>query len=402
LKVLQINSVCGYGSTGRSATELGQALMDRGDSCYIAYGQGKTTYAPSYKIGTKIENHLHNASSRLFGRQGYGTKKGTTRLIKYIEEVQPDVIQLRNLHGHYLHLEILFQYLAQANKPVVWTLHDCWAYTGKCAHYTSVGCYKWKSYCQHCPQVQGYPPSMFFDHSKQMFSDKKRMFTAVKNMTIVPVSHWLAEEVKQSFLNRYPIIPIYNWIDQQIFRPTDSHLRQQYGISTDTFVVLGVSASWEKNSSKLQDFIKLSSLLPPDIKILLVGLAKDPECIPKNIMHIDYLHGKNELAKMYSMADVYVHLSTEDTFGKVIAEALACGTPAIVYNSTACPEVLGDQCGFVVEKRNIEDVCRAVLNIKETGKSYYSAKCISSTDSRFNYKKNAGEYVSLYETVTAL
>lgn len=399
MKVIQINTVCGYGSTGRNSTELAQALNDRGDSCYIAYGQGATTYKCSFKIGTKIENHLHNACSRLIGNQGYYSSTGTTRLIQFIDESQPDVIHLGNIHGNYLNLEILFGYLAKADKPVVWTLHDCWAYTGKCAHYTAVGCYKWQSLCSHCPQVKKYPPSLFFDRSEQMFADKKRWFTSVKNMTIVPVSHWLAGEVKKSFLAKYPITPIYNWIDQQVFKPTESKVREQYRIGKDSFVILGVSAGWRKDDSKLQDFIKLSHLLPNDMQIILVGKAKEQGCIPANIVHIPYVHETSELAKIYSTADAYVHCSTEDTFGKVIAEALACGTPAIVYDSTACPEVVGEGCGFVVEPRNIESVYQAIVSIKCEGKQAFSSRCLAFTSEHFSYQKNVDEYISLYRKV---
>lgn len=400
MKVLQINTVCGYGSTGRNATELAQALTDQGDACFIAYGQGTTTYRDSFKIGTKIENHLHNACSRVFGKQGYYTKTGTTRLIQYIDKIQPDVIHLGNLHGNYLNLEILFRYFATAGKPVVWTLHDCWAYTGKCAHYTEVGCYKWQTHCHHCPQIKKYPPSLFLDRSEQMFADKKKWFTAVGNMTMVPVSRWLAEEVKQSFLAKYPIVPIYNWIDQQVFKPVTSNVREQYGIAKDSFVILGVSAGWKKNDSKLQDFIKLSHLLPSGMQIVLVGGTQEPACIPGDIVHIPYLHGVDELAKVYSTADVYVHCSTEDTFGKVIAEALACGTPAVVYDSTACPEVVGEGCGVVVEKRNVGQVFQAIAAIKHAGKQAFSPRSIAFTTESFNFQKNAGEYISLYRKVS--
>lgn len=402
MKVLQINTVCGFGSTGRNATELAKALMNKGDTCYIAYGQGKTTYENSFKIGTKIENHLHNACSRMFGKQGYYTKSGTTKLIQYIEKVKPEVIHLGNLHGNYLNVGILFKYLAKADIPVVWTLHDCWAFTGKCAHYIEIGCYKWQTHCNHCPQVKQYPPSLFFDRSEQMFADKKRLFTAVKNMTIIPVSHWLAGEVKQSFLAKYSIVPIYNWIDQQIFTPVESDARERYGIDADTFVVLGVSAGWGKGNRKLDDFIKLSRMLPNRTQLVLVGGVKDKGCIPDNIVHIPYIHGTDELAKVYSMADVYVHLSIEDTFGKVIAEALACGTPAIVYDSTACPEVVGEGCGFVVESRNVEQVYRAIENIKKRGKQAFSQRCIAYISEHFNYQNNAGEYINLYQQVSLL
>jgi glycosyltransferase involved in cell wall biosynthesis len=231
-----------------------------------------------------------------------------------------------------------------------------------------------------------------------MFTDKKRWFTSVRNMTVVPVSRWLAGEIKQSFLAKYPIVPIYNWIDQQIFKPTVSNVRERYGIDKNSFIILGVSAGWEK----LNDFIKLSNLLTKGMQIVLVGGTKKGDNFPKNIVHIPYIHGTKELAKIYSMADVYVHLSREDTFGKVIAEALACGTPAIVYDSTACPEVVGESCGFVVDVRNIERVYQSIANINRIGKQAFSPICIAFTSEHFNLQKNTHDYISLYHQVSGI
>lgn len=408
LKILQINTVCGYGSTGRTCTELAKKLEEQGHECTIAYGQGETSYDKAYKIGTKMENHLHNVRSRLFGRQGYHTKHGTENLVRYIQELQPDVIHLRNLHGNYLNLKILFDFLAESDTPIVWTLHDCWAYTGKCAHYTVVDCYRWQTHCHDCPQYKKYPPSFFFDFSEAIHADKKRWFGSVNNMTLVPVSHWLAGEVQQSFLGKYPIIPIYNWIDQEVFKPNDPavalNVRKQYGIPEETFVILGVSAGWSNckgssTESKLHDFAQLSKMLPDDMQVVLVGEAKSPSCIPEHVLHIPYLHDTKELASVYSMADVYVHLSMEDTFGKVIAEALACGTPAVVYDSTACPEVVGQGCGYIAERRNIDQVIESLLKIQKAGKQTYSSRCVAFSNAHFNYKINTDQYLDLYKRV---
>jgi len=399
MKILQINTVCGFGSTGRTCTELADALKKQGHECYIAYGQLSTDYKDSYKIGSILENHIHNICSRITGKQGYFTKNGTKNLIKYIKTINPDVIHLRNLHGNYLNLEILFNYLALANKPVVWTLHDCWAYTGKCAHYTDIGCYKWQTQCNHCPQVKKYPPSVYFDRSKVMFEDKKKWFNSVKNMTIIPVSNWLAGEVKQSFFAKYPIVPIYNWIDQTIFKPTTQNIRKKLGIDENTFVILGVSAEWISNNNKLQDFIKLSQLITSDMQIVLVGGTKMKDSLPDNIIHIPYLKNTTELALIYSMADVYVHLSVEDTFGKVIAEAMSCGTPAIVYNSTACPEIIGERCGYVVEKGDIEEIFNRINSINAHGKNYYKDHCISHVQNNFDISQNTAKTIERYKSM---
>lgn len=396
--VLLINTVI-YGSTGQICKDIAHALEKNGEEGYIAFGQGSSDFKKSYKIGTKIENHLHNAFSRMFGNQGYYSYIGTKKLIKYIQQIKPNVIHLHNLHGNYLNLKLLFQFLSNANIPVVWTLHDCWAFTGKCAHYSEIGCYKWQTHCSHCPQLKKYPPSMFFDRSEVMFEDKKKWFTSIKNLTLIPVSNWLANETRRSFLSQYPIVPIYNWIDQAIYKPTVSNIRKKLRLAENHFVILGVSAGWPKQSTKLADFIKLADKISNDMQIILVGGKKQIESLPHNIQHLPYVNNQTEMAEIYSMADVYVHMSVEDTFGKVIAEALSCGTPAIVYNSTACPELIGEGCGFVVPIRDIEGVFNTIRTIKANSKLEYTTQCKSYSNDHFNIEKIIASTIQLYNKV---
>lgn len=400
MKVLMINSVSGYGSTGSICVDIATELESYGHECFIAYGQVTKGYKNGFKIGTVTENHLHNIGSRIFGTQGYFTHSGTKKLVAFIKEYNPDIIHLHNLHGNYLNLKILFDYLTEVQKPIVWTLHDCWAFTGKCAHYTDVQCFKWQTHCNNCPQVQKYPPSLLLDRSSDMFDDKKEWFTSIKNMTIIPVSNWLAREVSKSFLNKFPIIPIYNWVNHEVFKPlypTDFY--SKYKVSPEKFTVLVVSAGWHKTDVKYQDALLLASLLPTEIQLIMIGKVDEPQLLPHNIKHIDYLSGNSELAKAYSFADVYVHLSTEDTFGKVIAEALSCGTPAIVYDATACPEIIDTNCGYVVEKRNIQQVLEAIYNIQENTKGYYTAQCRQRVVENFDYTSNIKKTIGVYNTI---
>lgn len=396
MKVLMINTVCGFGSTGSICVDIAAVLEKQGHECYIAYGQGNTTYDKTFKIGTTLENHLHNLGSRITGKQGYFTKKGTLKLIEFIKEYKPDVIHLHNLHGNYINLKLLFTYLSEFDKSVVWTLHDCWAFTGKCSHYTDVACYKWQSHCDHCPQVKKYPPSLFFDRSRTMFADKREWFNSVKNLVIIPVSNWLAEEVGKSFLRSHSIKTIYNWVNHDVFKSRSEDIKEEYGISKNKFIILGVSASWSSTNNKLKDFIELSKIISEDMQIVLVGKANTKD-IPSSIIHIPYVYGVNELAKIYSNADVYVHLSTEDTFGKVIAEAMSCGTPVIVYNATACPEIVGEGCGYVVERRDLIEINKRLHIIKEKGKNQYSKKCRNYVVENFDFERNIIKTIDIYK-----
>ncbi len=395
--IVQINTVAEFSSTGRTTIELAKALDERGHISYIAYGQKNSTFYKSFKIGSALENHIHNAFSRIFGNQGYYSKKGTKKLISCLKAIKPDIIHLRNLHGNYINLKLLFEYLQELTIPIVWTLHDCWAYTGKCVHYTEVNCYKWETYCKKCVQVKKYPPSFFFDRTEEMFNDKKIWASKLKNLTIITVSDWLKKEVKKSFLSNRNIYTIYNWIDHNVFYPRYDSLKEKYGIQKNKFVILGISASWKKNSSKFRDFIRLSKLLLDDMQIVLVGKGDVLNEIENNIFHIPYVEDVNELASIYSMADVYVHLALEDTFGKVIVEAMSCGTPAIAYKSTVYPELINVKCGYIVEKRNIKAVFNALKKIKTIGKIKYSKHCIFHAKKTFSYKKNVKKQIELYE-----
>ena len=396
MKILQINSVCGYGSTGRNAVEIANELHKCGDQCYIAYGFGDDHGFPNaIKTGDRLDHYYHNIYSRVTGRQGYCSRNATIKLIQKIKAIDPDIIHLNNLHAHYLNLELFFKHLAETNKPVVWTLHDCWAFTGKCAHYTAIGCYKWQTHCNHCPQVRQYPPSLFLDYSEQAFTDKKRLFTSIKKLTIVPVSHWLASEVKKSFLSIYNIKTIYNWVDRNVFKPVSADaLREKYHLK-NKFVILGVSSLWIPGKG-LKDFLSISQKIDHNSVIILVG-SRNNINLPSNIISIPRTADVNELAQWYSLADVFINPSLEETFGKVTVEAMSCGTPAIVYNSTASPELIGAGCGYVIEPGNIENLLLAIANIKKTGKSNYTASCCTHVEKNFNKTQCIHEYKKVYQ-----
>jgi putative colanic acid biosynthesis glycosyltransferase len=398
VKILQINIVYKEKSTGRTCFEVNQALENCGHKGYVAYGKGKHTDENTYRIGSDIEYYFHNIMARITGLQGYFSYFATRRLIKYIKQISPDIIHLRNLHANYLNLPELFRFLKYADIPVILNLHDCWAYTGKCPHYTDIQCYKWKEQCFDCPVIHNYPQSLFFDITKKLFTDKKRWFISLNDLTVVGVSKWTADQAKMSFLSDRRIFTIYNWINRNVFYPHKDNILSKYGIDSTKFTILGVSSSWTAGSPRYDDFMKISNLIHDDMQIVLVGQSSTSEW-PKNIKHIPFISDINELAKLYSSADVYVHLSTEDSFGKVVAEAMACGTPTIVYNSTALPELIKEGCGYVVDKRDVERVVEAIFEIRRNGKNYYLDSCVSNVAVNFDYDHNTKMLIQLYESI---
>lgn len=365
MKYLFINSVAGFGSTGRIAAEKCRELMAQGHECVLAYGRDKANCddIPTVCIGSKMAYTLHGLESRLLDDQGFGSRGATRRFLHWVREYDPDVIWLHNLHGYYLNLEQLFGYLKTCGKPIFWTLHDCWSFTGHCAYFDYVRCHKWKTGCHHCPQKKTYPASLLLDGSRRNWEKKRELFTGIPNLTLITPSQWLAGRVREGILGDYPVEVVYNTINTEIFKPTPSDFREKYGLS-DKKILLGVASVWEERKG-LKDFVALSGLLDDSWKIVLVGLTRDQQkTLPGSILALPRTNSMEDLARIYTAADVYVSPSVEETFGMTAMEARACGTEAIVYKDTACEEVV-NQFGGIAVDRGPEHIYRAILDLEE-------------------------------------
>lgn len=364
LKVLQINSVCGVGSTGKIAADLADVLRQNGHDCLIAYGRGQAPqHLPAVKIGSEWNVRLHGMYSRLTDRHGFWSRSAARRLVQIAREYQPDLIHLHNLHGYYLHLPTLFAYLKASGKPVVWTLHDCWSFTGHCAYFSYANCQKWRQPegCFACPQRAAYPKSLLVDNSKKNFRDKRQLFTSLENVTLITPSQWLAETVRQSFLGAYPVQVIPNGIDLSVFQPAEGNFRQRYGL-TQKKILLGVANVWEPRKG-LRDFLQLARMVDTETVIVLVGVSRQQLAqLPANILGIERTENARQLAEIYTAADVYLNPSVEETMGLTTVEALACGTPVAVYDATAVPEVVDETCGRVVPAGDVEALYRASMD----------------------------------------
>lgn len=396
VKVLQINSVCGIGSTGRIVVEIHRLLKKKGHESYVAYGRDYARDCDSaIRIGNNLDNYMHVVATRLFDVHGFASKKATADFIKKVEKINPDIIHLHNIHGYYINIELLFKYIKEANKPVVWTLHDCWAFTGHCAHFDYIGCDRWKKGCYKCPQKKNYPSSILLDNSKRNFERKKELFTGVKNMVIVTPSKWLAGLVKESLLREYPIRVINNGIDLEVFKPTKSDFREKFGLE-NKFIILGVANVWNKRKG-YDYFIKLSEMLNQDEVIVMVGLTeKQKKNLPENIIGITRTHNAEELAKIYSAADVFVNPTLEDNFPTTNLEALACGTPVITFNTGGSPECIDESCGVVVEKGELGELRNVLAKIKNRGKLDYTYQCIKYANKFFERENIYNKYYNIY------
>ena len=398
--LLQINSVVNTGSTGRIAEEIGQTAIATGWKSYIAYGRNdRPSQSELIKIGNDWDIKMHGFQTRLFDRHGLGSRSATKELVGKIKEISPDIIHLHNIHGYYINIEILFNYLQNSNIPVVWTFHDCWPITGHCAHFTFVGCEKWKTHCNNCPQQKNYPSSWIVDRSEKNFQLKKELFTSLPNLTLVPVSNWLSEILKESYLQHYPLNVIHNGINTEVFKPSsDKVFRIKYSLE-NKFILLGVATSWGSKKG-LYDFIELSKHLNSDYQIVLVGLSrKQIEQLPVNILGIERTESVEELSNLYSEADIVLNLSYEETFGLTTVEGFACGTPGIVYNATASPELIDQSTGLVVEPGDINGLMEAIIQIKQNGKQSYSEACVNRAHRLYKKEDRYQEYIDLYESL---
>ena len=390
MKILQINSVCGVGSTGRIATDLYKVLEEQGHECKIAYGRGVAPEGiDSIKIGSNLDNYTHVFKTRVFDKHGFGSVNATKKFIEEVKEYNPDIIHLHNIHGYYINIEILFNYLKEANKPVIWTLHDCWAFTGHCAYFDYVGCDKWKNGCNKCPQKEGYPTSKVFDNSKLNYEKKRELFTSIKNMTIVTPSKWLANLVKESFLGKYPVEIINNGIDLEVFKPTESDFRERYNLQ-DKFIILGVASVWEERKG-LKYFIELSKELSADYKVVVVGVTeKQKKELPNNILAITRTNNVKELAEIYTAVDVFVNPTLEDNFPTTNLEALACGTPVITFNTGGSVESIDNKNGIVVYEKDLNALKKAILKINNNILNYEIKSEIYNKFDRYK------DYIELY------
>lgn len=395
--LFQLNTRVNCDSTGRIAEEIGKLAMANGWKSIIAYGRDeRPSQSETFRVGSDWAIKWHGLQTRLFDRHGLGSVKPTEQLIHQLEVIKPDIIQLHNLHGSYVNILLLFEYLKTCGRPVFWTFHDCWPITGHCVHFDYVGCEKWKTQCHHCPQKMTHPVSYGLDRSRKNYLLKKELFTSIPNLTLIPVSEWLGSVLQSSFLKEKSIKLIYNGVDTRVFRPVESDLAARYGLE-DKFVLLAVANKWSQRKG-LNDLMELGRSLDETCKLVLVGLTEEQQKgLPKQVLGIHRTESQETLAALYSLADVVLNLSYEESFGLTTVEGFACGSPGIVYNATASPELIDAATGFVVEKGLIDDVLKAVQVIRAKGKRAYSEACIQRVNTLFNKQFNYQSYLELYE-----
>lgn len=397
MKILSIN-LGNYSSTGTIAQGIMQEAEQHGIEYVLAYPfdpQNKASQKDDWIIGNRFGRKCSVALGMLTGFNGCFSLFSTMKLLRRMDRYCPDILHFQNLHNNYIHLPLLFHYVKKKRIKVVWTLHDCWSFTGQCPYFDIVGCDKWKTGCYSCPKYTEYPKALV-DNTKRMWHLKKMWFNGVENLTIVTPSQWLADLVKQSFLNDYPVKVINNGINLSVFNPVESDFRQKKGLIHKK-IVLGVAFDWSKRKGS-DVFIDLAKKLPEDYKIVLVGTDEQVEkFLSPNILSIHRTQNQQELAEIYSTADVFVNPTREENYPTVNMEALACGTPVLTFRTGGSPEMLDKTCGSVVECDDVDALEKEIIRIC-TEKPYLEEQCIKKAR-EFDKNKRCKEYLELYERI---
>lgn len=399
MKTVLINS-CNFGSTGNIMLEIAETAENGGYTAAVCYPQSRDNSRKQkekdFIIGTRFSRNIHLQLAGITGLNGCFSYFSTLKLLKKLDKLKPDIIHLHNLHNCYINLPMLFKYIKKHNIKTVWTLHDCWSFTGHCPHFDMIGCDKWKTGCYSCPQYKEYPKSLF-DNSKYMYRLKKKWFTGIKDMTIVTPSEWLAGLVKESYLKDYPVKVINNGIDLNVFKPTESDFREKYALE-NKYIVLGVAFGWGRRKG-LDVFVELARRLDKEkYKVVLVGTDDNVDkLLPENIISIHRTQNQTELAEIYTAADVFANPTREENYPTVNMESVACGTPVVTFNTGGSPEMLDETCGAAVAKDDNDAMYNEIIRICEA-KPYSLEACIKKAKG-FDKNEKFGEYIRLYEVL---
>lgn len=399
MKLLLLNTTANTGSTGRISEEIGLLAEKKGYDVRFAYGRrAVNSQLPLIKIGNKWDIRVHGVKSRLCDTHGFASKGATKAFIREIEEWKPDIVNIHNIHGYFINVEVLFDYLKRVQIPVVWTFHDCWPFTGHCSYFDGVNCFKWKTECNNCPNIKGYPTSWFVDNSKKNFYRKKELFNGLNNMTIITPSDWLTNHVGSSFLSSYRATTIHNGINLDVFKPVDvSSIYNKYGLSDKKNIILGVASVWDPRKG-LTDFIELSGKLSGNEQIVLVGLSEEQsKNLPVNIKGIARTENIMELAALYSIATVFVNPTYLDNFPTTNIEALACGTPVITYRTGGSMEAVDSKTGMIVEQGDVDGLKVAIEEIVTNGEDFYKDDCRERAVRLYNKDDRFKDYIELFE-----
>ncbi len=390
MRIVQINTTSTRGSTGNICLSIRHLLDEAGVENFICSFSDHSDADRTIPCASPLYLKSQALRARIRGNWGLNSRASTRKLINALDRLSPDIIHIHNIHSHDCDIDRLFRYFKEKKTKIVWTFHDCWAFTGYCTYFSDASCDKWKSECGHCPLRSKY--SWFFDRSREMHACKKELFSGL-HLSIVTPSRWLASAVQESFLKDHPCRVIHNGIDLSVFQPTESNFRQENGLGAK-YIVLGVAYDWGRRKG-LDVFLELASRLPSEFAVVLVGTDQHIDRqLPSNILSVHRTYDRRELAAIYTAADVFVNPTRDEVLGLVNLEALASGTPVLTFDSGGSPECVDETCGSVINGGNVERLLQEIVRVC-LNRPYTRENCIRRA-STFDAQKVYAEYLKLY------
>ena len=397
MKIVQINAVYGFGSTGVIVKDIQSACRKEGIDCVAAYSQSKGEVKSGYHLGNAFSNRLHAILSRISGKQGYFSCFSTWRFLRFLDNYRPDILHLHNLHGCYINVPMLLKYAAKKNIAVVVSLHDCWFYTGGCSHYTSVGCNKWLQKCGNCPRRYEEFPALLYDSSAVQLRDRRKLFGEIKNLTAVGVSRWIVDEARKTVFREAQCVAIHNGIDVNFFHPVKNDFRKRYHLE-GKYVILAPANKWFLDVNR-ETFDYFASRLTDDMRMVFIGNGVDESRLTDKMINVGFVSSREELRGIYSACDVMANCTREESLSLLNVEVQACGTPVVTYSNTGVKETVDGICGFAVENGNPADMWNGVSRIRDNGKTFFSADCVAWAKKEFDKENNYNKYIMLYKSI---
>lgn len=397
MKIVQINAVYGYGSTGVIVEDIQSACRKEGVDCVVAYSQSKGEVKSGYHLGNAFSNRLHALLSRISGKQGYFSCLSTWRFLRFLDNYKPDILHLHNLHGCYINVPMLLKYAAKKNIAVVVSLHDCWFYTGGCSHYTRVDCNKWLQECGNCPRRYEEFPALLYDSSAAQLRDRRKLFGEIKNLTAVGVSKWIVDEAQKTVFRKAQCVAIHNGIDVDFFHPVKNDFRKRYNLE-GKYIILAPANKWFLDVNR-ETFDYFASRLTDDMRMVFIGNGVDESRLTDKMINVGFVSSREEIRDIYSACDVMANCTREESLSLLNVEVQACGTPVVTYSNTGVKETVDGKCGFAVENGNPEEMWKEVSKMRTYGKASYSADCMDWAKREFDKEDNYNKYIMLYKSI---
>ena len=397
MRIVQINAVYGYGSTGIIVKDIQSACQNERIDCVAAYSQSKGEVKSGYHLGNAFSNRLHALLSRISGKQGYFSCLSTWRFLRFLDNYKPDILHLHNLHGCYINVPMLLKYAAKKKIAVVVSLHDCWFYTGGCSHYTSVGCNKWLQKCGNCPRRYEEFPALLYDSSAVQLRDRWNLFGKIKNLTAVGVSRWIVDEARKTVFREAQCVAIHNGINVDFFHPVKNDFRKRYHLE-GKYVILAPANKWFLDVNR-ETFDYFASRLTDDMRMVFIGNGVDESRLTDKMINVGFVSSREELRGIYSACDVMANCTREESLSLLNVEVQACGTPVVTYSNTGVKETVDGICGFAVENGNPADMWNGVSRIRDNGKTFFSSDCVAWAKKEFDKENNYNKYIMLYKSI---